>query len=94
MKARQELMALLRTLSPKGLQEREILLAGRRKVTRKSSEKPASHRLSKSDLPSKPCAGCGLPFSWRKKWERCWDEVKFCSDRCRRERRRGASGPS
>nr|WP_288435145.1 DUF2256 domain-containing protein [uncultured Deinococcus sp.] len=26
---------------------------------------------------------CGLPFSWRKKWERDWDNVKYCSDRCR-----------
>jgi len=30
------------------------------------------------------CACCGLPFSWRKKWERDWDKVKFCSERCRR----------
>lgn len=20
---------------------------------------------------------------WRKKWENVWDEVKYCSDRCR-----------
>jgi hypothetical protein len=38
----------------------------------------------KSELPVKTCARCGLPFSWRKKWERDWDEVKFCSERCRR----------
>jgi len=38
----------------------------------------------KSDLPSKPCAHCGLPFAWRKKWERDWEQVKFCSERCRR----------
>jgi hypothetical protein len=37
----------------------------------------------KSDLPSKICLACGLPFNWRKKWERVWDEVKYCSDRCR-----------
>jgi hypothetical protein len=37
----------------------------------------------KSDLPTKPCACCGLPFAWRKKWEKVWDEVKYCSDRCR-----------
>ncbi|RYE16560.1 MAG: DUF2256 domain-containing protein, partial [Sphingobacteriaceae bacterium] len=24
------------------------------------------------------------PFDWRKKWEKCWDEVKYCSDRCRK----------
>lgn len=40
----------------------------------------------KSDLPSKNCATCGLPFTWRKKWERDWDEVRYCSDRCRREK--------
>lgn len=38
----------------------------------------------KSDLPQKICASCGLPFSWRKKWERDWDAVRFCSDRCRK----------
>jgi hypothetical protein len=38
----------------------------------------------KSELPVKTCTRCGLPFSWRKKWERDWDEVKFCSERCRR----------
>lgn len=34
-------------------------------------------------LPQKNCATCGKPFSWRKKWEKNWDEVKYCSDRCR-----------
>lgn len=37
----------------------------------------------KADLPEKICASCGLPFAWRKKWEKNWDEVKYCSDRCR-----------
>jgi hypothetical protein len=43
----------------------------------------------KSELPQKVCAACGLPFSWRKKWERDWDAVRYCSDRCRKA---GASG--
>lgn len=43
----------------------------------------------KSDLPTKTCVACGRPFAWRKKWERCWDEVLTCSDRCRRVRRSG-----
>ncbi len=38
----------------------------------------------KSELPTKICAHCALPFSWRKKWERDWDQVKYCSERCRR----------
>ena len=37
----------------------------------------------KSDLPTKTCVVCGLPFAWRKKWARDWDNVTHCSDRCR-----------
>ena len=40
----------------------------------------------KSDLPQKTCQHCGLPFTWRKKWEKVWDEVKYCSDRCRSQK--------
>jgi hypothetical protein len=43
----------------------------------------------KGDLPQKVCAQCGRPFAWRKKWERVWDEVRYCSEACRREARRG-----
>jgi hypothetical protein len=38
----------------------------------------------KSDLPEKICVACQLPFAWRKKWERDWDAVRYCSERCRR----------
>ncbi|WP_180978320.1 DUF2256 domain-containing protein [Halomonas urumqiensis] len=44
----------------------------------------------KADLPTKPCILCGRPFSWRKKWARCWEAVRFCSERCRRESKRQA----
>ncbi|UOG19607.1 DUF2256 domain-containing protein [Acinetobacter sp. PK01] len=30
---------------------------------------------------------CKRPFTWRKKWQRCWDEVKYCSKRCKRQAR-------
>jgi hypothetical protein len=40
-------------------------------------------RYTKSTLPTKDCVACGRPFAWRKKWQRDWDTVKFCSDRCR-----------
>ncbi|MFA6965134.1 DUF2256 domain-containing protein [Bosea sp. (in: a-proteobacteria)] len=43
--------------------------------------------VRKSDLPEKTCRVCGRPFTWRKKWERVWDEVKFCSQRCRSKAR-------
>eukprot|EP00965_Chrysotila_dentata_P039032 1297779-Pleurochrysis_carterae.AAC.1 len=39
-------------------------------------------------LPTKECVVCGRPFTWRKKWERCWDEVTTCSKRCNGDRRR------
>lgn len=38
---------------------------------------------NKSNLPQKICTVCQRPFSWRKKWEKVWDEVKYCSDKCR-----------
>ncbi|MGV2341879.1 MAG UNVERIFIED_CONTAM: DUF2256 domain-containing protein [Planctomycetaceae bacterium] len=44
--------------------------------------------MRKSELPEKICCGCGRPFSWRKRWERNWNEVRFCSERCRRNRGR------
>ncbi len=46
----------------------------------------------KADLPSKLCAACGRPFSWRKKWAREWDQVRYCSDRCRSARPEAAKG--
>jgi len=42
--------------------------------------------VKKSDLPGKVCAVCARPFVWRKKWARHWDEVRYCSDACRRRR--------
>ena len=37
-------------------------------------------------VPAKTCAACGRTITWRKKWERDWDSVKFCSDACRSHR--------
>ena len=39
--------------------------------------------VSKQNLPVKNCVACGRPFTWRKRWERAWDNVRYCSDRCR-----------
>ncbi|TAE49012.1 MAG: DUF2256 domain-containing protein [Bacteroidetes bacterium] len=43
-------------------------------------------RYTRSTLPEKICPVCNKPFTWRKKWEKNWDEVKYCSERCRRTR--------
>ncbi len=50
--------------------------------------KPAPWKGLKQSLPSKLCVACGRPMSWRKRWARTWDAVKFCSAACRN--RRGA----
>ncbi|MEY8019639.1 DUF2256 domain-containing protein [Muriicola sp. SD30] len=42
----------------------------------------------KLSLPEKVCVRCGRPFSWRKKWKRDWAEVRYCSERCRRNNRK------
>ncbi len=34
----------------------------------------------------KTCASCGRTIAWRKKWERDWDDVRYCSDACRRSK--------
>lgn len=37
-------------------------------------------------MPPEPktCQSCGRTFEWRKKWERDWDQVRYCSTACRR----------
>lgn len=44
-------------------------------------------RIAKADLPTRTCAACQRPFTWRKKWRAVWDEVRYCSDACRGSRR-------
>ncbi|MAR08303.1 MAG: DUF2256 domain-containing protein [Cyanobium sp. NAT70] len=40
-----------------------------------------------NNRPVKQCLVCGRPFEWRKKWKRCWDDVLYCSERCKRQKR-------
>ena len=42
----------------------------------------------KENLPSKICITCNKPFSWRKKWQKVWNEVKYCSEKCKRNKAR------
>ena len=37
-------------------------------------------------LESKICETCKKPFNWRKKWKKDWENVKYCSERCRRNK--------
>jgi hypothetical protein len=45
--------------------------------------------VKKAHLPTKVCPVCGLSFTWRKKWEKTWDAVRYCSERCKRSAKRG-----
>lgn len=40
--------------------------------------------VRKRNLPSKICLRCQRPFAWRKKWARDWENIRYCSDACRR----------
>ncbi|MEC8323083.1 MAG: DUF2256 domain-containing protein [Bacteroidota bacterium] len=48
--------------------------------------------MKKSHLPSKICVVCKRPFSWRKKWKRNWEFVKYCSKKCSRNKTHQSSG--
>ncbi len=48
--------------------------------------------VKKQDLPTKTCEVCNRPFAWRKKWEKVWGEVKFCSDKCRTNKGKNRHG--
>jgi hypothetical protein len=47
-------------------------------------EPKRSFKGNKSALPSKPCTVCQRPMTWRKAWAKNWDEVKYCSEACRK----------
>ena len=38
----------------------------------------------KLNLPKKICKTCKLEFTWRKKWKKDWDNVIYCSEKCRK----------
>lgn len=42
--------------------------------------------VKKENLPYKICMVCNRPFTWRKKWEKNWEEVKYCSNLCRNKK--------
>lgn len=43
--------------------------------------------MSKKQYENKICIVCNRPFEWRKKWEKVWDEVKYCSQKCRKNKK-------
>ena len=51
----------------------------------------ADFKGNKSYLPTKDCVVCKRPFTWRKKWEKNWDEIKYCSDACRAKEKKNTA---
>ena len=35
---------------------------------------------------SKSCQTCGREIEWRKKWGKDWENVRYCSQKCRRDK--------
>ncbi|MEZ6139637.1 MAG: DUF2256 domain-containing protein [Zavarzinella sp.] len=40
-------------------------------------------------MPQKICPTCRRAFTWRKKWEKNWDQVLYCSKKCAGKRPSG-----
>ncbi|WP_373407900.1 DUF2256 domain-containing protein [Psychrobacter sp. JB385] len=38
------------------------------------------------NLRQRTCPVCQRPFTWRKKWEKDWERVIYCSERYRRSK--------
>lgn len=55
--------------------------------SRRRSNSPSSSESPPGDEGSeKTCASCGRRMTWRKKWARDWETVRYCSDACRRRK--------
>ena len=37
-------------------------------------------------IPDKVCQACGRTIEWRKKWKNDWEDVRYCSSRCRQSK--------
>ena len=46
-----------------------------------------TQNIKKQNLPQKVCIVCKRPFTWRKKWEKVWDDVKYCSHKCQKNKK-------
>ena len=40
-------------------------------------------RESAEHPDDKTCVSCGRRIEWRAKWQKNWDDVRYCSDACR-----------
>lgn len=59
-------------------------------MSRRGSSRPPAGADAGAD--EKTCAGCGRRIQWRRKWAQDWDEIRWCSQACRRRGRTSADG--
>lgn len=62
---------------------------GRQSVNGRGAVRRSGRHPRREDLPSRYCTVCARRLEWRRKWAACWDQVRYCSERCRRRRLRG-----
>ena len=46
-----------------------------------------SMKGNKEYLPNKYCLVCEKPFTWRNKWKQNWENVKYCSRKCKSQKK-------
>ncbi len=51
-------------------------------------------QVKKINLPFKLCETCNKEYTWRKKWKKNWEEVKYCSEKCKRNKKQKANAYS
>ncbi len=71
----------------KGLSVRRLSLLYRKSVMSTGRD----FKGNKAQLPAKLCAVCGRTMTWRKAWAKNWEDVRYCSEKCRRNRRESSS---
>jgi hypothetical protein len=71
-----------------------VTARGRGGGKQKETKKDAMRGVKKENLPTKVCVVCDRPFTWRKKWERCWDEGHHLLEELQRraQARKGSLG--
>lgn len=42
--------------------------------------------MARPPVAQKSCAACGRTMTWRKAWAANWDDIRYCSAACRRQR--------
>lgn len=55
-------------------------------MSRGRGDRRARGKTSSDGPDERTCASCGRRIEWRAAWARDWDQVRYCSDACRRRK--------